>query len=65
MNETQERRIIRKPELMMKLSLSDATIYRLEKSGRFPKRIRLGGQSVGWFSDEIDTWFEKKAAERV
>jgi prophage regulatory protein len=63
MNE-QERRILRKPELMVKLGLSDATIYRLEKLGRFPKRVRLGGASVGWFSDEVEAWFEKKADER-
>ena len=62
MIETQ--RIIRKPELFAKLCLSDATIWRMERAGKFPKRVRLGGQSVGWFSDEIDAWFEKKAADR-
>ena len=65
MNEVQqERRIIRKPELFSKVGLSDATIWREEKAGRFPKRIRLGGQSVGWFSDEIEGWFQAKATER-
>jgi prophage regulatory protein len=59
-----ERRIIRKPELLSKVGLSDATIWREEKAGRFPKRIKLGGQSVGWFSDEVEAWFEKKKAER-
>ena len=59
-----EKRIIRKPELFSKVGLSDATIWREEKAGRFPKRIRLGGISVGWFSDEVEAWFEKKAAER-
>lgn len=58
------RRIIRKPELMSRIGLSDASIWRMEKAGKFPKRIRLGGQSVGWFNDEVDHWFEQKAAER-
>ena len=61
----QDRRILRKPELFMRISLSDATIWRMERAGKFPKRIRLGGQSVGWFSDEVDGWLEKKAAERI
>ena len=57
-------RIIRKPELFSKVSLSDATIWRMEKAGRFPRRIQLGGNSVGWFEDEVDGWIAKKAAER-
>lgn len=58
------RRIVRKPELMSRIGLSDASIWRMEKAGKFPKRIRLGGQSVGWFSDEVEGWMQKKAAER-
>jgi prophage regulatory protein len=64
MKEATERRILRKPELMTRIGLSDASIWRMEKAGKFPKRIRLGGLAVGWFSDEIDKWFEEKAAAR-
>jgi len=59
------KRIIRKPELLSRIGLSGVTIWRLEKAGLFPKRIQLGGNSVGWFDDEIDQWLSKKAAERV
>lgn len=58
-------RIIRKPELFSKLSLSDATIWRMEKAGRFPMRIRLGGNSVGWIIGEVDEWLAKKASDRT
>lgn len=58
-------RVIRKPELFSKIGLSDATIWRMEKSGRFPGRIKLGGNSVGWFVNEIDDWLAKKAADRT
>lgn len=57
-------RIIRKPELFSKIGLSDATIWRMEKAGRFPRRINLGGNSVGWIDAEITAWLNKKAAER-
>jgi prophage regulatory protein len=60
----QKQRIIRKPELLATLGLSDATIWRLEKAGRFPKRVKLGGNSVGWFDHEIDGWLDRKAADR-
>lgn len=58
-------RVIRKPELFSKIGLSDATIWRMEKSGKFPKRITLGGNSVGWLKSEISNWLIKKAADRT
>lgn len=59
-----EMRIIRKPELMSKIGLSDATIYRMEKAGRFPKRMQLGGNSVGWVESEVLEWVESRKAQR-
>ena len=58
-------RIIRKPELFARVGLSDATIWRMEKAGKFPRRVRLGGNSVGWIDDEIQGWFNDKLNERV
>lgn len=57
-------RIIRKPEVRTKTGLSDPTVFRMEKSGKFPRRVQLGGNSVGWIESEIDDWIEKKATER-
>jgi prophage regulatory protein len=61
---TTEERIIRKPELLSKIGLADATIWRLERAGKFPRRIKLGGNSVGWFESEIDAWLTQKAEAR-
>lgn len=58
-------RIIRKVELFATIGLSDASIWRMERAGLFPRRIKLGGNSVGWLSNEIADWLEKKAAERT
>lgn len=33
-------------------------ILRLEKAGRFPLRVRIGQNRVGWVYDEIVTWIE-------
>lgn len=57
-------RIIRKPELFKMIGVSDTTIWRWEKTGLFPQRVALGPNSAGWLESEIETWFEKKAAER-
>ena len=64
MDEKINRRIIRKPELLSRVTLSDCSIWRMEKLGKFPKRVQLGECSVGWFEDEVDAWFEARAAER-
>jgi prophage regulatory protein len=63
--DTMQKRIIRKPELFAKIGLSDATIWRMERSGRFPQRIQLGGNSVGWFDTEIDEWLVRKSTDRI
>jgi len=60
-----EQRVMRKPEVIGKIGLSDPTIWRMEKLGKFPKRIQLGGNSVGWFSNEINDWLAKKADDRT
>ena len=62
--DTKSRRIIRKPEITERSALSSVTIWRLEKAGQFPKRIQLGGNSVGWFADEFDEWLEQKSRAR-
>ena len=57
-------RVIRKPEVQKIVGLSDATIWRLERRGEFPKRIQLGGNSVGWLLSEVLAWLKMKAQER-
>lgn len=64
MTNSPKERILRKPELRNKVGLSDPTIGRLEKDGKFPKRLRLGGNSCGWLESEINGWLADRAAER-
>jgi prophage regulatory protein len=37
---------------------------RLEKAGRFPRRVHLSQRTVGWIEDEIDAFLAAKLAER-
>ncbi|MEW6429642.1 MAG: AlpA family phage regulatory protein [Thermodesulfobacteriota bacterium] len=59
-----EDRIVRKPELQKIVGLSDPTIRRLELSGDFPKRLRLGGGSCGWLMSEVQGWLRGRKAGR-
>ena len=63
MEKTSER-VIRKPELLAMIGLSDPTIWRMEKDGKFPKRIRLGGNSCGWLLSEVMAFLDQRAADR-
>lgn len=57
-------KILRLPKVIDRSGLSKASIYRAEAIGRFPKRIALGANSVGWLESEIDEWIKARAAER-
>lgn len=41
-------------------SLSRTTIWRLERAGDFPKRIRLSAGAVGYRVSEIQTWLDSR-----
>ena len=45
-------------------SLSRVTLWRLERDGRFPKRVQLSPRRVGWREDEIKEWISKKSENR-
>ncbi len=39
-------------------------VARLEQAGKFPKRVRLGQNRVGWVYDEVVAWLEGLANSR-
>lgn len=51
-----EGEVIRSKHLRHFTGLSRTTIWRLEREGNFPARIRLGYAGVGWRRSEIETW---------
>ena len=53
-------RILSKKELRALVLYSPAHIDRLEKSGRFPKRVRLGPGRVGWVESEVLEWLQQR-----
>ena len=57
-------RILRKHEVLHRVGLSGMEIWRREKAGRFPRRVALGPNSVGWVEAEIDAYLEQLVAAR-
>ena len=44
---------------------SASHIWRLERLGQFPRRIRLGGNRVAWLQSEVNSWVDGKIALRT
>jgi prophage regulatory protein len=63
--EIQEDQFIRKPELLKLVGLSKSHQTRLEKSGDFPQRIKLGERCVGWSLREVRRWMDAVKQERL
>jgi prophage regulatory protein len=46
------------------IPFSKGHLWRLIKSGRFVKPIKVGQHRIAFVESEIDEWLEAKAAER-
>lgn len=58
-----EDRIERLPSVVKRTGVSQSTIRRLERGGKFPRRRHLTGfRSVGWLRSEVDAWLASREA---
>lgn len=53
-------RFLRFPEVRHLTGLSRSTIWRYEREGRFPQRIQIGDNAVGWDERDILTWMSQR-----
>lgn len=54
--------LVLRPERKRLVPLSDATVWRMERRGEFPRRIAISDKRVAWRKSEIQAWLEKRAA---
>lgn len=57
-------RIMREPEVYDATGLDRVTRWRMESKGKFPRRLNLGTNSIGWLASEINAWIAERAAAR-
>lgn len=55
-------RYLRQPEVLARVGVSWVTLVRWEKEGLFPKRRRLGRNTVAWVEGEIEDWCANRVA---
>jgi prophage regulatory protein len=53
-------RLLRFGEVRLRTGLSRSTIWRMERSGAFPRRINVSVNVVAWREDEVDAWIVSK-----
>ena len=53
-------RILSKRQLKELVLYSTQHIARLEKAGKFPKRVQLGPNRVGWVEEEVLDWLQAR-----
>ena len=52
------RTILHRNAKLERVGQSFSTINRKEKDGQFPRRVRLGPNSVGWYEYEVATYLD-------
>ncbi len=53
-------KLLRLREVIQLTGLSRMTVYRYESSGNFPRRRRVGPNSVRWLDGDIDRWMASR-----
>jgi prophage regulatory protein len=59
-DELSKHQIVRPSEVMKRLGVSRATLYRLIKRGAFPRPRVISTRVTGWLATEIIAWVEAR-----
>lgn len=52
--------ILRLPQVKARTGLSKTTIYRLASAGRFPRRIQVTENIVGWLEADVEAFLRAR-----
>lgn len=53
--------VLRLPAVCRITGLRRSTIYRMQESGQFPRRVKIGARAVGWIDREVQEWLANRA----
>jgi prophage regulatory protein len=57
-------RLLSKKQVKNMVLYSLTHIDRLEKAGKFPKKVRLGVNRIGYVESEVIEWLEERVCQR-
>jgi prophage regulatory protein len=58
----QKNQLIREDALRRLLSISHSTLFRWERDGHFPPRIKIGSSAVAWRLSDVEEWLRERTA---
>ena len=58
-------RILRKRDVLLKISVSSTTLWRMQRAGIFPKSFPISRGLVGWRESDIDAWIDRRSKSRT
>lgn len=53
-------KIIRFDQVQQLVPLSRTTLWRMERERAFPRRVKIGPNSVGWLEHEVCQWIASR-----
>ena len=53
-------KILRRSEVVARVGLSSATLYRLISRGAFPRPVQLSERATGWRTEEVEEWLASR-----
>ena len=56
-------KIISLREVQNFVPLSRSTLWRMERVGTFPRRVRIGVRRIGWHYSDIQEWIDSRRRE--
>ena len=57
---TPGKRILSHATVLEKVPVSRTTLWRMERAGDFPKRIKVSKNRIGWFEADVEAWLEER-----
>lgn len=63
-HQSQQTRLLRRPEVEQRTGLKRSSIYSLMKEGAFPQSVALGQRAVAWVDSEISVWIDERINAR-
>ena len=61
---TEPPRLITRKQLRTMVPYTPQHILRLEKRGKFPRRVRIGENRVAWLLSEVERWITERVEQR-
>ena len=66
MDQQKATRLLRRDELRALIGrIPDSTLWRWERDGRFPKRVKVGPNLVCWVASEVEEFIASRIEQRA